>query len=104
MNRRSFFGFLGGIGALGLAGVALQDMAEPGSVSAARRPTPTPRPVTCPGAQTPVGGVCQCVQPKAPGPYKCGPDCCGSAAQCCDNACCLAGFVCGPEEICIPAA
>jgi hypothetical protein len=96
-------------GMLGLGGAALVGGAalEPGA-KAARRPTPTPKPITCPGNQTPVNGVCTC-----PGsaPNKCGPDCCtgkvtdpypraANHSECCDNACCFG--TCYGEELCCP--
>lgn len=73
---------------------------------AARRPTPTPKPPSCPGQQTFVNGACVCQTPKAPGPEKCGPDCCNPAgagaaySECCDNACCFG--TCYGEERCCP--
>ena len=99
-------------GMLGLGGAALVGSAvlEP-AADAARRPTPTPKPPSCPGQQTPVGGQCICQVPKAPGPYKCGPDCCtgqvtdtyprpAGHSECCDNACCFG--TCYGEELCCP--
>src|SRR5215218_7183017 len=67
-SRRSVLKGLLGLGAAATVGSTLM---EPGS-EAARRPTPTPTPIRCPGNQTPVNGVCTC-----PGtaPNKCGPDC-----------------------------
>jgi hypothetical protein len=89
MDRRSFFSVLAGAAALvGLSGTR-----------AARRPAPTPRPVTCPGIQVWNGVACTCPG----GLFKCGPDCCGAFGQCCDHACCGEGLVCGAEEICIAA-
>ncbi len=94
-------------GMLGLGGAALVGSAalEPGA-DAARRPTPTPKPVRCPGRQIPQNGQCVC-----PGdvPQKCGPDCCtGNSvvapnpghSECCDNACCFG--TCYGEELCCP--
>lgn len=87
-------------GLLGLGGgvVAGGPMLE-GDSEAARRPSPTPTPVKCPGNQIPSGGTCIC-PPAAPN--KCGPACCATATQCCDNACCSAGTQCVAEEICCP--
>lgn len=80
-------------GLLALGGVAAAGARVP-SAEAARRPTPTPRPVTCPGQQTLQDGVCAC----PPNTTGCGPDCCPAGAQCCDNACCYG--VCVGEELC----
>ena len=101
-SRRSVLKGILGLGGAALAGGVLLD----GDTDAARRPTPTPKPVKCPGNQVPVGGVCTC-----PGtaPYKCGPACCtgqpGDApspthTECCDNACCHG--TCYGEELCCP--
>ncbi len=68
-------------------------------VDAARRPTPAPKPVTCPGQQ--IWDDAQCVCPSG---YGCGPDCCTTIEQCCDNACCPDDAVCVAEERCCPAA
>ena len=99
-SRRSVLkGLLGLGGAAATGGMLRSDAAE-----AARRPTPTPKPVTCPGRQTWNGSQCVC-----PGnaPYKCGPDCCTGDAndppspthsECCDNACCFG--TCYGEELC----
>ncbi len=101
-SRRSVLkGILGLGGAAVAAGTVLDQQAD-----AARRPTPTPTPVKCPGRQTPVNGVCTC-----PGdaPFKCGPDCCTGESgdppspthsECCDNACCQG--TCFGEERCCP--
>ena len=84
-------------GFLGLAGAAVaggQLRAE-----AARRPTPTPKPVTCPGNQTWNGSACVCPT----GATNCGPDCCPvGQAECCDNACCFGR--CYGEELCCPSS
>lgn len=104
-SRRSILkGVLGLGGAAVVGGAALDRDAD-----AARRPSPTPKPATCPGNQIPgPSGICTC-----PGtaPYKCGPDCCtGQVAdsypraaghsECCDNACCFG--TCYGEELCCP--
>lgn len=94
-------------GILGLGGAALVGSAaiEP-DAQAARRPTPTPKPIKCPGQQTWDGSACVCTVPPAPGPTVCGPECCNPAAvgpahsECCDNACCYG--TCYGEELCCP--
>jgi hypothetical protein len=99
-NRRTVLKGLLGLGGAAVAGPFVSD------TQAARRPTPTPKPVTCPGQQTPVDGQCECVPPKASGSQKCGPSCCnpeglGAAyTECCDQSCC-AGH-CYGEELCCP--
>lgn len=106
-SRRSVLKGMLGLGGAALVGGAALDP----EVDAARRPTPTPKPPSCPGQQTPVGGQCICQVPKAPGPYKCGPDCCtgqvtdayprpAGHSECCDNACCFG--TCYGEELCCP--
>src|SRR5215218_10289490 len=81
---------IGGIAAVG--GITRSD-----DVLGARRPTPTPKPVSCPGIQTPCPTGCCCPA----GNTKCGPDCCPiGQAQCCDNACCYG--ICYGEELCCP--
>ncbi len=83
-------------GLLGLSGVAAVGGLTRGEVEAARRPTPTPKPRTCPGVQFPCG-TSDCCCPD--GTSKCGPDCCpNDQAQCCDNACCYG--TCYGEELC----
>jgi hypothetical protein len=90
-NRRQILKRLLGLGGAALAGTAIHD------AEAALRPTPTPRPPSCPGVQIPCGNDCCC----PPGTDKCGPDCCPDAqAQCCDNACCYG--TCYGEELCCP--
>lgn len=98
-SRRSLLkGFIGLGASAAVGGTLLESGAD-----AARRPTPTPKPVKCPGQQTPVDGVCTC-----PGtaPIECGPECCnpgGSGAahsECCDNSCCFGA--CYGEELCCP--
>lgn len=99
-SRRSVFKGLLGLGGAAVVGSALQE----DDVDAARRPTPTPTPATCPGQQTRQGNQCVCLSPPAPGTVKCGPDCCnptgiGAAhSECCDNACCYGN--CYGEELC----
>ncbi len=99
-SRRSVLkGLLGLGGAAAVGGTVLETDSE-----AARRPTPTPTPVRCPGKQTPQGGQCLCLVPPAPGPEKCGPDCCNPAgvgpahSECCDQDCCFG--TCYGEELC----
>jgi hypothetical protein len=94
-------------GLLGLGGVSLIGSATLGDgAEAARRPTPTPKPPTCPGRQIWQNGQCVC-----PGdaPEKCGPACCTGDSieapnpghsECCDNACCFG--TCYGEELCCP--
>lgn len=91
-SRRTF---LKGMFGTGVAVASLGLPGQPGR--AARRPTPTPRPVSCPGQQVWDGAMCVC-----PSGIACGPDCCASADQCCDNACCAPGSVCVAEEQCCP--
>lgn len=91
-------------GLLGLGGVALAGTATAGTAGAARRTTPTPKPVGCPGIQAWNGTACDC-----PGSLtNCGPDCCNTTvprgnpahSECCDNACCFGE--CYGEERCCP--
>jgi hypothetical protein len=83
-------------GLLGIGGAVAASAVAP-DVEAARRPTPTPRPVSCPGIQIPCGADCCCPA----GHSKCGPDCCPDGqAECCDNACCYG--TCHGEELCCP--
>jgi hypothetical protein len=100
-NRRRLLKGLLGLGATGLGVVVAQDETD-----AARRPTPTPKPISCPGRQHPVDGICTC---PADAPFVCGPDCCTGQAgdppspthsECCDNACCFG--TCYGEEHCCP--
>lgn len=90
-SRRSILKRMLGIGgAVATGGAFLSETAE-----AARRPTPTPKPVTCPGIQIYVDGHCECPD----GYQTCGPDCCPDGqAECCDNACCYGR--CIGEELC----
>lgn len=91
-SRRSVLKGLFGLGGAAIAGSVLLDADS----EAARRPPsiPTPRP-TCPGSQTWTGSTCECIVPPAPGPSRCGPDCCNPAgigaahSECCENACCF---------------
>lgn len=90
-------------GLLGLGGAAVVGSSVlEGDASAAVRPTPTPKPLKCPGKQIPVGGKCTCPN----GLSTCGPDCCNpggtgaSHSECCDNACCRG--TCYGEEQCCP--
>lgn len=95
-NRRSLLKGMLGLGAAAVVGTTVRES----EVDAARRPTPTPKPITCPGNQTWNGSQCVCPS----GLDKCGPDCCntgGSGAdysECCDNACCFGH--CYGEELC----
>lgn len=92
-SRRTLLKGLLGVGGVAAAGgILLEPHAD-----AARRPTPTPRPVTCPGNQVPCGADCCCPD----GSAKCGAECCPNGqAQCCDNACCFG--TCYGEELCCP--
>ena len=91
-NRRSVLK-----GLLGLGGVTLAGSVTAPAAGAARRPTPTPKPVSCPGQQHWNGSACVCPD----GNTKCGPDCCPHGqAECCDNACCYGE--CYGEELCCP--
>ncbi len=82
--------------ALGLSGAAVAGSQLTLGTSAARRPTPTPKPPSCPGQQYWDGSKCVC-----PGnTSQCGPDCCPAGAECCDNACCYGE--CFGEERCCP--
>lgn len=83
-------------GLLGLSGLtAAGSIMRQDQVRAATRPTPTPKPVQCPGSQTWNGAACVCATGT-----KCGPACCTGASQCCDNACC--NGTCYGEERCCP--
>ena len=101
-SRRSLLkGLLGLGGAAAVGGTLLEGPAE-----AARRPTPTPKPITCPGNQIPVGGVCTCPGGLSQCNPGTGPACCNSGvdptspgySECCDNACC--NGTCYGEELC----
>lgn len=92
-NRRTFLRGLLGVGGVAAAGSSLRGA----DTEAARRPTPTPKPVKCPGMQTWNGTRCACPG----GSSECGPDCCPNGqAACCDNACCYGQ--CYGEELCCP--
>lgn len=83
-------------GLFGLGGATALDHAS--GAQAARRPTPAPKPVSCPGPQVRDRARCGC-----PTGFDFGPDCYETPEQCCDNACCPAGSVCISEELCCPA-
>lgn len=87
-NRRQVLKGLLGLGGL-FGGAVARD------ARAARRPAPTPRPISCPGNQVPVDGVCTC-----PTGAKCRAECCPENAECCDGACCYGA--CYGEELCCP--
>ncbi len=93
-SRRAALKTLLGLGSIvAIGGIAIGD-----DVRAARRPTPLPKPASCPGIQTPCAAGCCCPA----GNTKCGPDCCPNGeAECCDNACCYGN--CYGEELCCPA-
>jgi hypothetical protein len=91
-SRRSLMKGLLGIGGTVVAGRFASD------VEAARRPTPTPKPPSCPGNQVPCSDGCCCPD----GSTRCGPACCPiGQAECCDNACCYGR--CLGEEVCCTA-
>lgn len=82
-------------GFLGLGGAAVATSLH--GAEAARRPTPTPKPISCPGEQTWNGVECACPNGKS----NCGPDCCPDGiAECCNNACCFGN--CYGQELCCP--
>lgn len=104
-NRRTLLKGLLGLSGAGLAGGLALDQ----RVEGARRPTPTPKPPTCPGNQTWNGTKCVC----PPNLSQCvpdgGPACCNDQvdkhtdpnySECCDNACCQG--TCTAEEVCCP--
>lgn len=91
-NRRVVLKGLFGLGGAVALGSALHES----SVEAARRPTPTPKPPSCPGQQHWNGSECECPD----GTDKCGPDCCPAEAECCDAACCYGH--CYGQELCCP--
>jgi hypothetical protein len=75
---------------------AITGIGQVADSSAARRPTPTPKPPSCPGRQVWRNGACVC-----PSGEQCGAECCDSGTVCCDNACCAG--TCYGEERCCPA-
>jgi hypothetical protein len=89
-NRRQVLKGLLGFGGAVAAGSLVLD------ADAARRPTPTPKPVKCPQGQHWNGSICTCDSGET-----CGSDCCLGESTCCDNACCY-GY-CYGEELCCPA-
>lgn len=82
-------------GLLGLGGVVSIGARSGPGAEAARRPAPTPRPITCPGSQYWDGETCACTSGEV-----CGSDCCPSGSECCDGACCVGH--CYGEELCCP--
>jgi hypothetical protein len=89
-SRRSVLKAILGVG----GGAALGHMRSGGRAEAARRPTPTPKPVKCPGSQTWNGSACACTAGTT-----CGAECCPvGVSECCDNACCYGK--CMGEELC----
>ncbi|MCA9861047.1 MAG: hypothetical protein KC438_15065, partial [Thermomicrobiales bacterium] len=85
-------------GLLGIGGAAVVGTVATHDGEAARRPTPTPKPISCPGQQQWNGAACVCPA----GTDKCGPDCCPwGEATCCGNACCYGQ--CYGEEVCCPS-
>lgn len=100
-NRRSVLKGLLGLGGAALTGEVLRQ----GAAEAARRPTPAPTPVKCPGHQFPCDDGCCCPD----GETGCGPACCQDIkfsppdhrySECCDNQCCFGA--CYGEELCCP--
>lgn len=89
-NRRSVLK-----GLLGLGGATVIGTVASSGASAARRPTPTPKPVTCPGSQIWNGSACVCSSGT-----QCGAACCPPDVPCCDGACCFG--ICYGEELCCP--
>jgi hypothetical protein len=103
-SRRSALKGLLGLGGAAITGGVVLDR----GADAARRPTPTPKPVTCPGNQTAVDGVCTCPAGLSQCNPGVGPACCNDEvlpgspgySECCDNACCEG--TCLGEELCCP--
>ncbi len=91
-TRRSVLKGLLGLGAAASAGGTLLGA----DTQAARRPTPTPKPPTCPGSQHWDGTQCVCTSGQI-----CGSDCCLLGSECCDGACCF-GHCYGEELCCSP--
>jgi hypothetical protein len=102
-SRRSLLKGLLGLGGAALTGAVVLD---DGDSEAARRPTPTPKPPTCPGQQTWVSGKCVCPAGLSQCIPETGPACCNDQippgspgySMCCDNACCQG--TCYGEELC----
>lgn len=88
-NRRSVLRAMLGLGGAAAAGSVLRGA----EVDAARRPTPTPKPVVCPGSQHWNGSACVCTTGET-----CGSACCLMGSECCDGACCFGH--CYGEELC----
>lgn len=92
---RSRRAMLKGLFGLGASAVTASSFMRRDAV-AARRPTPTPKPDTCPLGQTFIDGQCTCSDPLE---ETCGPECCPKhTTECCDNACCFG--TCYSEELC----
>lgn len=90
-SRRSVLkGLVGLGGATAIGGTLMEPSAE-----AARRPTPTPKPVKCPGNQHWDGTRCVCTSGET-----CGAACCLIGSECCDGSCCFGH--CYGEELCCP--
>ncbi len=89
LSRRTVLKLLGALSGAAVAGL------EGGPANAARRPTPMPKPISCPGRQLWNGHECVCQTGEL-----CGPDCCPDGSTCCDNACCYG--TCYEEERCCP--
>ncbi len=92
LSRREALKAALGFGSAALVGTKLAPETE-----AARRPTPTPKPIVCPYPKVLSGGQCVCPV----GTDACGPDCCPPDAECFDNACCFGA--CYGEELCCPS-
>jgi hypothetical protein len=88
-NRRAVLKGLLGLG----AGAAIAAPVLHHETDAARRPTPTPKPVKCPQGQQWNGVECHCISGET-----CGSDCCLIGSECCDSACCFGH--CYGEELC----
>ena len=88
-NRRSVLKGLLGLGTAASMGGTLPQT----GVEAARRPTPTPKPITCPGSQHWDGSKCACTTGET-----CGSACCHIGTECCDGGCCFGH--CYGEELC----
>lgn len=88
-SRRSVLKGVLGLGGAAIAGGTLLER----GAEAARRPTPTPKPITCPGSQHWNGSACVCTTGET-----CGSACCLIGSECCDGACCFGH--CYGEELC----